>query len=186
MTKRKIYLSLSFLLPLLILWFAIFVAGEQTSIKASILAGLGTFVGSYLMLVLLNLCALMTGKHMGRADVRGNKQHPNHGQWPLTPTFGFLTLRYKRIYYAGLGYFWTELRDEKVHVYEQKYLLCNEMFSIDYDGDIERLRDKIKSNLTYRFKEKLRKSKDADKFNNWNGYLDKRSERNGKINEIVD
>ncbi|MFC2124346.1 arylsulfatase [Bacteroidota bacterium] len=29
-------------------------------------------------------CALMTGKHMGHAEVRGNKQAPNHGQWPIT------------------------------------------------------------------------------------------------------
>lgn len=34
-------------------------------------------------------CALMTGKHMGHAEVRGNKQAPGSGQWPLqkgTPT----------------------------------------------------------------------------------------------------
>ena len=29
-------------------------------------------------------CALLTGLHMGHAEVRGNKQAPNGGQWPLS------------------------------------------------------------------------------------------------------
>ena len=29
-------------------------------------------------------CALMTGYHMGHAEVRGNKQAPPSGQWPIS------------------------------------------------------------------------------------------------------
>ena len=65
----------------------------------------------------------------------------------ITPPFGLFTLGFKKIYYSDLGYFWCCKRGNYVTIYEQKLLCVIRICKVDYYGDIESLRNRIKGEI---------------------------------------
>ena len=98
----------------------------------------------------------------------------------------------KLVYHDDLGYFFTSFRDEKVTVYRQGIFYIKELFTVFNDGNPDYVSKCIKKKLDEMYSDKVkneRYKKDiSDKINNlkkWDGYLDKRGRRDGKLNEIL-
>ena len=72
-----------------------------------------------------------------------------------------------------------------VHVHDQGYLICKNLFYVHYNEDTEVMSADIKNKLDCYFKDDDRRRKKKNNFKNWNGYLDKRSQREGKINQLL-
>jgi hypothetical protein len=102
----------------------------------------------------------------------------------IPPNFGFITFRWKKIYYSELGYFWTVKIKDRVYVYKQHSLYLKKLFDARFYGDIEHLRLDIKNELEEIYSEELKRKKIADNYKNWNGYIDLKSERDDKLNEL--
>ena len=106
----------------------------------------------------------------------------------IIPAFGFLTFGFKRVYYSDLGYFWIRKSGRKVHLYEQKLFVMNKIGEAFWDGNIEHLKLEIKKELEeiYKVQLSLKRKRDLDKklWSEWDGSVDKKSERDNKLNEL--
>jgi hypothetical protein len=98
----------------------------------------------------------------------------------FSPFFFF----HKRIYYADLGYFYIS-GSETITVRKIEYLYTRTLFEVNYNGDVEKLRLDIKSKLDSIYAEELDKKRKVKKLKDWNGYLDKQSERDDKLKQIL-
>lgn len=98
----------------------------------------------------------------------------------------------KLVYHYELGYFFTSFQDEKVIVYRQGIFYIKELVNIFNNGNPEYVAECIKQKLDEIYSVKVKKERErkeiSDRINNlkkWDGYLDKRGRRDGKINDIL-
>ena len=107
----------------------------------------------------------------------------------ISVPFGFLTFRFKRIYFADLGYFWIRRSDSTIYIYKQSLLY---MISIGevyyYSDDIDKLKSEIKKTLVVVYAERLNDKRKKDHinslYNNWDGCVDVKSERDDKLDKL--
>ena len=175
--KRKIYL----LLNLFVFIFTIYLANSMAKETST---PIGATIGFTLLLILLevaiSLIVTLIGAITNLIDVE-NFSNPSDF---ITPPFGLFTLGFKKIYYSDLGYFWCCKRGNYVTIYEQKLFSMIRISKVDYYGDIESLRFRIKSEIESIYEVKLRDRNISDNFKNWDGYIDKKSERDDKLEKL--
>jgi len=98
---------------------------------------------------------------------------------------GLYTMKFKRIYYSELGYFYILKIDDEVKIFEQNYLYMEKIASVHYYGDIEDLKESIKRELESHYKEYIERKEKSDKLKNWSGNNKIKSERDDRINKIL-
>jgi hypothetical protein len=116
----------------------------------------------------------------------GEPQHPTYNIpflfWPFA-------LRRKKVYYSDLGYFYISLKDGDVNVYKQTSLMSHFLFNVSFGGDVNRLRSDIKKHLddiySKELKEKRHNKELKDNLKKWDGYIDIKSKRDDKLNQIL-
>jgi hypothetical protein len=172
MIKRKIYKTLSIVTIIINLYLSYLIASlthEGLTLTPVIL--IIVYLVESLLQVFISLF-LMGNKIKEPTDL-------------IFTNLGFLTFRFKRIYYSDLGYFWCWRKsDNKVIVYKQSYFYMKRLFNIRYNGDNDVLGIRIKDELEEIYIEELKKKRESDSFKNWNGYIDKISERDDKLNDL--
>ena len=172
--KRKVFLGLSYsyLISLIYTGFLMF--------SGSIGETIGGFVISYLLGVCFSIIVLLL-------SFIGKSNTPD--VFDVCPfTFGYLTHKRKRIYYADLGYFYMRSKNDSnktIVVSKQGYLISKVLIEVDYNGSIDELRSEIKSNLDYLYKDELERIKRKKELNGWDGYIDIQSKRDDKINQVI-
>jgi hypothetical protein len=165
MLKRKIYLLSTVAFQFLLLWLCYkFPIGGESEI--------GNFIATLVLsTVILLATQLIFGLILMLSD---SIDQPID---IITPNLGFLTFKFKRIYYSELGYFWTLKIKDKIYVYEQSYFYLKRLFFVNIDDDINVIANDIKKELDYRFKHEVERKKLDDVYKNWNGFVDTQSER---------
>lgn len=104
----------------------------------------------------------------------------------ITTLHGYLTLRSKKIYYSDLGYFWTIKIKDKIIIYEQNLFYMKKIFSVYLgNGNIDELKKRIKDGLEEYYKEALFEKRKKESYKNWDGYIDKKSQRDDKLNKLL-
>jgi len=102
--------------------------------------------------------------------------------WPFA-------LRRKKIYYSDLGYFYISFKDGEVNVYKQTPLMSHFLFNVSFGGDVDGLRVAIKNHLDdiyHRELEQIRNKKELkNSLKKWDGYIDIKSKRDDKLNQIL-
>jgi hypothetical protein len=172
MIKRKIYKTLSIVTIIINLYLSYLIASlthEGLTLTPVVL--IIVYLVESLLQVFISLF-LMGNKIKEPTDL-------------IFTNLGFLTFRFKRIYYSDLGYFWCWRKsDNKVIVYKQSYFYMKKLFNIRYNGDTDVLGIRIKDELEEIYTEELKKKRESDSFKNWNGYIDTVIERDGKLNDL--
>jgi len=168
MLKRKIYLLSTVAFQFLLFWFCYnFPLGGTPTI--------GSFIATLVLSTLILALAQMFFGLFLRIDQPTDI---------ITPNVGFLTFKFKRIYYSELGYFWTLKIKDKIYVYKQGYFYLSLLFYFNIDDNINKTMNDIKTELDYIFREEIKIKKINDVYKDWNGFLDTQSERDGKLNDI--
>ena len=98
--------------------------------------------------------------------------------------FGTLLFNQKRIYYSDLGYFYMSGKSS-LTIWKQGYFVSHKLFSVYYGGDIESVRQEIKVELERIFQRELEENQKRKSLKDWNGYIDKKSERDDKLNQLL-
>jgi hypothetical protein len=96
--------------------------------------------------------------------------------------FGTLLLNQKRIYYSDLGYLSGK---SKLTIWKQGYFTSHKLFDVYYGGDIDHVRQQIKLELERIFQEELEENQRRKILKDWNGYIDKKFERDDKLNQLL-
>jgi hypothetical protein len=125
MIKRKIYKTLSIVTIIINLYLSYLIASltHEGLILTPVILIIVYLVESLLQ-VFISLF-LMGNKIKEPTDL-------------IFTNLGFLTFRFKRIYYSDLGYFWCWRKsDNKVIVYKQSYFYMKKLFNIRYNGDTD-------------------------------------------------
>lgn len=135
----------------------------------------------YCFYVLITLVVTFISLHRGTTE-------GNVGDVIISP-FGFLTFGFKRVYYSDLGHFWIRKSSSgQVNLYEQKLFAMYKIGEAFWGNDIESLKSQIKRELEEVYKEKLeqKRQRDLEKkiWKEWDGAVDKKSERDNKLNEL--
>ncbi len=147
----------------------------MSSVQGSIYMTPLTFIIVYLFGIIfqliLGLILMMLDKVESPTDI-------------ILPNFGFILFKMKKIYYSELGYFWTLKIKDRIYVYKITPFYLKKLFDTNFYGDIERLRLNIKTELEEIYAEELKRKKIKDSYKNWNGYIDLKSERDDKLNEL--
>lgn len=102
-----------------------------------------------------------------------------------TILLGVLLFRQKRIYYSDLGYFYISIKSNSVSVWKQGLFISRELFKVYYDGNLDNLKDKIKYDLEKIYKKELEEKRRIKTLKDWNGNIDKKSDRDDKLNKIL-
>lgn len=168
--KRNIFLissALTWLLPFTILIFHFWVAGIFLIPLLE--------VAIYLMIQMFTIILIH--------NVRGGKL-PDIFDFHFFFS-GLYTMKFKRIYYSELGYFYILKIDDEVKIFEQNYIYMERIGTVHYYGDIEDLKASIKRELESHYKEYIERKEKSDKLKNWSGNLDIQSERDDRINKIL-
>ena len=97
---------------------------------------------------------------------------------------GTILLNQKRIYYSDLGYFYMSGKS-RLTIWQQGYFVSHKLFSVYYGGDIESVRQEIKSELERIFQRELEENQRRKLLKDWNGNIDKKSERDDKLNQLL-
>lgn len=97
---------------------------------------------------------------------------------------GTLLFNQKRIYYSDLGYFYMSGKS-KLTIWKQGYFVSHRLFNVYYGGDIEAVRQEIKSELERIFQRELEENQRRKLLKDWNGNLDRKSERDDKLNQLL-
>lgn len=170
--KRKIYLAASWLLLAAAICSSFAVAGIS-------FMAIGVFLIEAIALVLASLAAFL----IAGAPFRGSSiEDPS--DLILFP-FGLLTIGFKKIFYSDLGYFWCwKTGSGTIHIFEQKALHMQRACSVRWRGEIEPLRREIKKELEAKFQKRIAAKRDRDLYKEWDGYVDKQSERADKISKL--
>ena len=106
----------------------------------------------------------------------------------ITFIFGVINIRLKRIYYSDLGYFYISIPNgsgELVDIYRQNYLYSKKLTSFFYKGDVNDLRNEIKSKLDSIYEVELKKKREKNLIKSWDGYIDIQSKRDDKLNQLL-
>lgn len=181
--KRKIYLILSIIIWILpaAMWSLIILPAEEPSVFNPTGLKIFLFIISYIVFLAILFVI---------QSVLASENSPNR---ILSPLFGLYSLRMKKSFHSELGEFYLKAKfssnDAKILVYEQKYFYMIEKFEMKYDGDIDSFKNRLKMRLedTYRSELKeINKQKELkNKWKNWSGAVDKQSEREMKLNSIL-
>lgn len=97
---------------------------------------------------------------------------------------GTLLFNQKRIYYSDLGYFYMSGKS-RLTIWKQGYFVSHKLFHVYYGGDIEAVRQAIKVELETRFQRELEENQRRKLLKDWNGNLDKKSDRDDKLNQLL-
>lgn len=97
---------------------------------------------------------------------------------------GVLLFRQKRIYYSDLGYFYLSGK-ETITIWKQGFFSSKNLFDVHYNGNLDNLRIQIKSELEEIYKKELEEKRRFKTLKDWNGCIDKQSERDDKLNRIL-
>jgi len=97
---------------------------------------------------------------------------------------GTILLNQKRIYYSDLGYFYMSGKS-RLTIWKQGYFVSHKLFDVYYGGDIEAVRQEIKVRLEKIFESELQENQRRKRLKDWNGNLDKKSERDDKLNQLL-
>lgn len=104
----------------------------------------------------------------------------------------FLQHNYKWVYHDELGYFFVSFEKDEISIYDQGFFVSTELFRLGNTGNVKEISSKIKTKLDNLYSEKIieeKKQKDLankiETLKKWDGYLDTKSRRDGKINEIL-
>jgi len=172
MLKRKIYLLSSILYHILLAYICYKISiGQSNFISAFISSRIIIGICFFVVQILINIILMAHESIDQPIDI-------------LTPNIGLFTLKFKRIYYSKLGYFWTIKIKDKIHVFQQNYFYLKRLFYVNNSDNINVITNNIKSELDYRLQKEIENKKFNDTYKNWNGFLDKQSERDGKLNDI--
>lgn len=169
--KRKIYLTLSIIF---------LVANPITGIL--LFSKISQILAFVLIAFLMQSCiALLAHLFMGIFATRTGLDDN------CTFLMGILTLGRKKIYYSDLGYFYTRMSGEGDYIIVSKQGILNsqKLFQVGYYGDIESLRFRIKEELDTIYAKEVAENKKKNDFKNWSGFIDKKSERDEKLNKIL-
>lgn len=98
----------------------------------------------------------------------------------------------KWIYHSDLGYYLCIITSSDIKVFKPNLFYMKELYDGYNNGDINRISNSIKDALDREYKDILTKMK-TDKedkeriktIKNWDGYLDKQSRRDNKIDKIL-
>ena len=165
---RFLYLIISVILPVSIFMFF------QHNCKLANYIPLAFTVFIYLMFFLITFL-LSFFRNLALQDL-------------ISVPFGFLTFRFKRIYFADLGYFWIRRYDGNIYIYKQSLLYMIGIGEVYYSGDIDRLKSGIKMKLELVYTERLNDKRKKDHinslYNNWDGCVDVKSERDDKLDKL--
>lgn len=170
--KRKVFLLFSFvslILPFVISHFAPGRLGYSAYILLPIL-----FYMIYFLMQMLSLLAL---------NISRNSRFIGLDEY-YSFLFGIILINQKRIYYSDLGYFYMSGKS-KLTIWNQGYFTSNKLFHVYYNGDIEQTTYEIKSKLEAIYQEELEENRKRKLLKDWNGYLDKKSERDDKLNKLL-
>ena len=179
--KRKIYLTISTILAL-----SPFITALATQLIAP---PPPIWVSIFILFILLTLYFLL---FMVSEVIISNIAKVNISDvWG--PTLGLYTINVKKAFHSELGEFYLKAKfsnnDAKILVYEQKYFYMIEKFEMKYDGDIDSFKNRLKMRLEDTYRSELReinKRKELkNKWKNWSGAVDKQSEREMKLNSIL-
>jgi len=131
---------------------------------------------SFLILVLINMFSTFTiGLISGYLpDVDG---------YVLFFFFPFFFFN-KRIYYSDLGYFYLSGK-ERITIRKIGPFGAKKVFVVYYDDDVESLRQQIKSKLDSLYADELDKKRKKKLLKDWDGYIDLKSKRDDRLNEIL-
>ena len=99
--------------------------------------------------------------------------------------FSTITLNRKQIYFSELGYFYIKYVNNNVKVYKQTPFFSNYLFDVSYNGDLDRLKNDIKTSLKQLYSEELKKKRIKNNLKNWDGYIDTQSKRDDKLKQIL-
>lgn len=175
--KRKIYLTISVLLSMIPIIPAFFIPDTNLlqKIFATILFYLCFAMVSVLVQIFTSLIINIPPENFKNIFL------------------GILTLRMKKAFHSDLGEFFmsTEFKSDRaeVSIHEQKYFYIVKKFDMIYDGNIEDFKKRLKYRLEQAYREEhneIKKQKELkDKWNKWSGAVDKQSDREMKLNELV-
>ena len=175
MMERKIFITLGKLTTLihLTLPFIIWGSSLSTMKPSDIFAKYGLY---YLILIvyyfiMLLICAF-------------NDIH-SHAFWFFAPS--------KRIFHADAGEFWASFdnnptgynSEKKVDLFKQRWLYLVNIGSVEYTDNQDILVSRIKSEIDrYNSKNVQKKHKSKSVLDNWDGYVDDKSRREDRLNQI--
>ena len=98
---------------------------------------------------------------------------------------GILLFNQKRIYYSDLGFFYMSGKSNRLTIWKQGFFHSEKLFEVHYGGDIEYIRTQIKSELEKIFQDEIFENQRRKTLKDWNGCIDKKSERDDKLNKIL-
>ena len=114
---------------------------------------------------------------------------PPNPTWNISFFFWPFALRRKRVYYSDLGYFYISFKNGEVNVYKQTPLMSHFLFNVSFGGDVNRLRSDIKNHLDDIYHRELEAMRNKRELKNslkkWDGYIDLKSKRDDKLNQIL-
>lgn len=172
--KRKIYILISMIIMISTFVVPFYFLG---------LTGIPMTIILYLIYGIISLGVTLI------LDIDNNNNAPTHFHAYIIPPFIFLTFGFKKIYYSDLGYFWIRKVNHEIYIYKQSILYMTNIGCIRYVDDIEKLKLAIKDELEYIYEqelyEKRKKDKEKEIWKSWDGCVDKKSERDNKLNEIL-
>lgn len=180
--KRFTYLSLGIVVVLLSAWLSAYIGFTPSSVGGH--RNIFIEIGFTLLMLILVLVVIFLIEMMLTSDKK-------HSFLSGVMSF-FINKHNKYVYHENLGYFLASFEGEKVYIYDQGFLYLKKIFDVYNDGDPECVANCIKSSLDSIYFEKLKKKREQDEIKSkidsmkkWDGYLDKRGRRDGKLNEIL-
>lgn len=172
--KRKIFIMISSLLNLSSLGM-IFIDGP---------AVLG-IIGALLLMITLDFFAQMF--FVLKASKNGTKVPDLYDH--ITFFSGIYTIRFKKIIYLDIGDFYALKWGDTIRVYEQNWLTLDKIVEVAWTDNIELVKTRILTSLNEtigkRLEEEAKKKRNKEVYKNWNGTLDKRSNRDKVIEDIL-
>lgn len=114
---------------------------------------------------------------------------------PPNPTYNIpfffwpFALGRKKVYYSDLGHFYISFKDGEVNVYKQTPFMSHFLFSVYFGGNLDILVADIKRHLDdiyHKELEQMRTKRELkNTLKNWDGYIDKQSKRDDRLNQIL-
>lgn len=77
------------------------------------------------------------------------------------------------------------INGDSVSIWKQGFFVSREVFKVYYDGNLDNLKNQIKSDLEMVYKKELEEKRRIKNLKDWNGNIDKKSERDDKLNKIL-
>ncbi len=175
--SRKIFITIGVIFNLTQLLFPFWAwATELTFVKDGPVFGGWDFLGYYMILLVY---LLIIGVFYSFRDV-------------VPPSWWIFSPK-KRIVHGELGELWAEIATDNgnnkvMRIYKQFWLYSKIITEVEYTDDKYSLISLTKHKLDYivreRETEKEKKKSENPAFDEWDGYLDKQSERDDKLNKI--